>query len=239
MKPEYEYTGDDSLEVMFHYAKNRNNSLKKMIVNYFELDRLSSEIKLMDFGAGKGEFIDYFKDWPNVSTVAFEIDKTYFENLQRKHRTCFEYSQLKDESIDYIYSFDVLEHIEDDQQALRELFRVLKPGGKIFIYVPAGPALYSRFDKKIGHHRRYKRRELKEKALSAGFTILKAKFHDFLGYFAAYYNKISGKESLDGKMVSIYDRFFFPITNFMEKIIPPPFGKDVMLLMEKAVQNKQ
>ena len=50
---------------------------------------------------------------------------------------------------------NVLEHIEDDVAALRTLRRLLRPGGRIVLYVPALNGLYGAYDRKVGHFRRY------------------------------------------------------------------------------------
>ena len=68
--------------------------------------------------------------------------------------------EIKDCSCDYIYSLNVLEHIEDDVMALRQWYQKLKPGGRILVYVPAFQLLYSSMDRKVGHFRRYTRRAL-------------------------------------------------------------------------------
>lgn len=56
--------------------------------------------------------------------------------------------------------FDVIEHIPDDRACLREVHRVLKPGGLLFVAVPAFPFLWSINDDAAGHFRRYTRASL-------------------------------------------------------------------------------
>lgn len=66
-----------------------------------------------------------------------------------------------DETFDLVLLMDVLEHIEQDGQALAETWSKLKPGGHAFITVPAFPFLWSRHDIVLGHHRRYTRATLR------------------------------------------------------------------------------
>lgn len=77
-----------------------------------------------------------------------------------------------DASVDAVVSANLLEHVPDDEQALREIRRVLRPGGRAVIIVPAGPSTYDYYDRFLGHERRYARRELAGKAAVAGLEVV-------------------------------------------------------------------
>ncbi len=68
--------------------------------------------------------------------------------------------------------FDVLEHIEDEQSALRHVHRLLRPDGHVFVTVPAYPLLFSNDDKAAGHFRRYTRASLARSLSGAGFRVV-------------------------------------------------------------------
>ncbi|HWX88355.1 MAG TPA: methyltransferase domain-containing protein [Solirubrobacteraceae bacterium] len=74
-------------------------------------------------------------------------------------------------SFDLTVSLDVIEHLEDDISALRELRRVTKPGGALLVTVPAYQWLWSGHDEINHHHRRYNRRTLLAAAQSAGWQL--------------------------------------------------------------------
>src|SRR5262249_49438315 len=78
-------------------------------------------------------------------------------------------SELTNEPFDIIGMFDVLEHLEDDIDILSHLFRLLKPGGRLVLTVPAHMSLWSYFDETACHFRRYKRRGLCAKLAEVGF----------------------------------------------------------------------
>jgi SAM-dependent methyltransferase len=67
--------------------------------------------------------------------------------------------------------FDVLEHLPDDRQVLRDLWRILDAKGKLLLTVPADPALWSAFDEAAGHCRRYRKGELEEKLAECGYKV--------------------------------------------------------------------
>lgn len=78
--------------------------------------------------------------------------------------------------VDLVTLLDVLEHLFDDRAALREMHRVLAPGGWLFLAVPAYPFLWSEHDEALSHWRRYTAPELRAKVEAAGFTIVRLSY---------------------------------------------------------------
>lgn len=77
--------------------------------------------------------------------------------------------QVKDLKFDYIFAFEVLEHIEDDKKELFEWSKFLKNDGTITISVPAHKSKFSKEDERVGHFRRYEKDELIELIKGAGY----------------------------------------------------------------------
>lgn len=96
---------------------------------------------------------------------------------------------LPSASFDAVVMLNVLEHIEDDVAALRQVYRLLKPGGVVIIEVPAGPHLYDAYDKALMHFRRYRSSELSDKLEQIGFALLRSSHLGFLVYPAFAYVK--------------------------------------------------
>lgn len=78
---------------------------------------------------------------------------------------------VDDRSLDLVVAFDVLEHIEDDDAAVREVFRALRPGGRYVVAVPCDPRLWSAHDEAVGHIRRYTRPTLTSLLVRGGFAL--------------------------------------------------------------------
>lgn len=74
---------------------------------------------------------------------------------------------------DLIAACDVLEHVVEDEMVLQEMYRALKPGGRILLTVPQHPFLWSQSDTLAHHKRRYRTRELSDKVRRAGFRIVR------------------------------------------------------------------
>lgn len=79
-----------------------------------------------------------------------------------------ELSELPPEGFDYLFAFEVLEHIEPDLKVFREWTRYLKPGGRVLLSVPAHARKYGRSDELVGHVRRYEKAQLHRLMHDAG-----------------------------------------------------------------------
>jgi SAM-dependent methyltransferase len=75
--------------------------------------------------------------------------------------------------LDAITALDVIEHLDDDEEALAEMFRTLNPGGGLLVTVPQHPWLWSAVDEFSRHRRRYSRADVLAKMHAAGFRVLR------------------------------------------------------------------
>ena len=89
---------------------------------------------------------------------------------------------IADRGVDAVVSANLLEHIPDDRGALREFARVLRPGARAVMVVPAGPRTYDYYDRFLGHERRYGRRELASKCVEAGLDVVQDSYIGALLY---------------------------------------------------------
>jgi SAM-dependent methyltransferase len=78
---------------------------------------------------------------------------------------------LPDQCVDAVVALNVLEHIERDDLALAQIYRILKPGGVLILEVPAGPELYDEYDNLLLHYRRYTLARLLRLLTGSGFQI--------------------------------------------------------------------
>jgi SAM-dependent methyltransferase len=136
---------------------------------------------------------------------------------------------------DSVIYVNVLEHIADDEAELRLVRGALAPGGRLFLFVPALAWLYGSFDRQVGHRRRYTRRGLARKCEGAGLEVIKAVYFDAAGvlpWWVKYGLLRSGE--MEPAAVRFYDRFCVPALRRAEALVPPPLGKNVLLVAEKT-----
>lgn len=221
----FEYSGVENLEAMKH-AQNYNTFLLDLV----QRNLIGSEV--LDFGAGAGTFAVPLST-KNIAVACIEPDLHLRENLSASRLTT--YAGIDDvpvKSADCIYSLNVLEHIEDDRATLAALYERLRDGGRVIIYVPAFDVLYSKMDRLVGHHRRYRRDDLVEKMKSVGFQIDTARYIDSLGFFVALIYRWVGNDTgvISPASVKLYDRFLFPLSRILDRLLLGSFGKNLLVV---------
>jgi SAM-dependent methyltransferase len=134
-------------------------------------------VRILDAGCGTGGLIRRLQplnpgwDWtgvdlhPEACRLARERTKA---EIRQGDLTRLPFAEA---TFDAVVSADVLYHIADDTQALRELMRVLRPGGILVVNVPAYPWLWSYHDVAVESQRRYRRRELTSKLRQTGLRV--------------------------------------------------------------------
>ena len=143
-------------------------------------------------------------------------------------------ANMRDASVDTIVLVNVLEHVENHQNAMAELLRTLKPGGHLLIFAPALQSLMSRLDRLHGHFRRYERRELRDLVLQAGGEVKFCRYFDFLGVVPWFVlNRLLGSTTFNPLLVRMHDRLVVPVSRLLEGHVAPPFGKNLLLVAAK------
>lgn len=114
--------------------------------------------------------------FPEVALSGSEVscvDLKFAENA-RVERRCFKSMRAPFRFETRIGSFDVLEHINEDEQVLREMWAAVRIGGGIIVTVPQHTFLWSKVDEVAGHVRRYRARDMVEKISRTGFKVVRA-----------------------------------------------------------------
>lgn len=186
--------------------------------------------KILEVGCGTGNLINL------LSTNNFELSGTDYSNdylikaRKKNPEVTFFQGDLTDikswerykNSYDSVICSEVLEHIKYDLTALKIISYLLKTNGVLIITVPAFNLLYSHFDKKIGHYRRYSMKSICNVVNQAGFIIEKTRYWNFLGMFGWFFlfrllkqdikktsHPILG--SILGKWLKLESKIIFPL----------------------------
>ena len=139
--------------------------------------------------------------------------------------------------VDTVFCFNVLEHVVDDRRAIRNLLGVLRPGGRLLLFVPALAALYNDLDRLAGHQRRYTRRTVESLVPGDLGFIRKNDYFNPLGAIGWWLNGFIPHSSLEGKEVRSQVRFFeaivLPFSRALDPLTRRLFGQSVACTIER------
>ncbi len=133
---------------------------------------------------------------------------------------------------------NVLEHIEDDEGTLRELAGLVRVGGRVAVLSPAFELLMSRFDRSIGHVRRYRKNDLRARFERAGFDVVEARYVNMPGFFAwLVVTRLLNRRPTARSLSRFYDRSVVPLARWTESRVAPPFGQSVLVIGEVRARS--
>jgi SAM-dependent methyltransferase len=157
------------------WFRARNRLIADMMTRHFPHARTVLEI-----GCGTGYALKGLQaTLPSAQLTGSEIYVNGLSYARRRLGTDVDLFQMDaraipfSEQFDVICAFDVIEHVDEDMEVLREMYGAVRPGGGIFLSVPQHPWLWSRTDEIAYHKRRYRINELSEKCQAAGFRIIR------------------------------------------------------------------
>jgi hypothetical protein len=231
-----EYSGTEELIDSEEGLARYNRDVVKKIAKGFGINNLGSKgLPVLEFGAGTGVLAEIWESDYGISPTCVEIAPSLQKILISKGFKTLDNIEKLTQMQRFIYTSNVLEHIEDDLGALRQIRNHIEFEGKLAIYVPALPVLFSDLDKRLGHFRRYRKRELISKVESAGFRIDYCHYNDCLGVLASLTLKIFGYKNKAGlgskKSLIFYDNVVYPISIILDKIaFKYLIGKNLLLI---------
>ncbi len=194
-----------------------------------------------EVGAGIGSVSRMLLARPIKRLHAFEPSRNMYPLLERELAGEPRATAVNDffgarpgrDGFDSVAYINVLEHIEDDRGELANAHAALRPGGHLLVFVPALAWLYSDFDKQVGHFRRYGRPALEGLVKAAGFSLVRSKYFDVAGVVPWYVAFVLMRRSLGEGSVSLYDKVAVPVMRFLEGVVSPPLGKNILLVARK------
>lgn len=137
-------------------------------------------------------------------------------------------------AFDSAVMINVLEHIADDLGALTDVYDGLRPGGVLAVFVPAHEALYSNFDRLIGHQRRYRRSTLTQVLSRAGFEIVELHYVNLPGMVAwLVIARTLGRTPSSSELLRLFDKVVVPIVRRVEDRWRVPSGNSLLAIARK------
>lgn len=247
MKKEF-YTEYSEIEDVHWWFIGRRKIILNILDKYISSNNRS---KVLDFGCGTGSMLRYLKRYGWVVGVDVETSALHFAR-QRGNANLVQMTadnlSFGNCSFDLICAFDVIEHLDDDLNALREFYRTCRDGGHLILTVPAYRFLWGRQDEISEHKRRYTRKELRQKINASGFTIRKLTYFNTLLFLPIAVIRMLGRMITDStQQESVRSDFtmtspgkinnllsvVFGCEAFPLRIIDFPFGVSILCIAEK------
>ncbi len=198
---------------------------------------------ILELGAGHGTFTEAFTAFGEVHAVepgetASSLLRERFANRPNITVSKALVAELAAEpAYGSAVMVNVLEHIEDDADALAQIHARLVPGGHLGIWVPAFQLLFSDFDRRLGHHRRYRREPLADLVQQAGYQVVDARYVNMPGWLSwLIITRFLGLTPSAGPLVTAFDRFIVPLTRALERVVRVPFGQSVLVIARKPLK---
>ncbi|MHC4262941.1 MAG: class I SAM-dependent methyltransferase [Planctomycetota bacterium] len=162
--------------------------------------RTSAPRRILDLGCGMGGFLDglsklggrVFHSDVDIDSLRHCTERGFPNGVVSSGYSL----PYRDEVFDLVCMFDAIEHIPDDEAVMREVARVLRPGGHIFVSVPAYQFLYANNDRVAQHERRYTRGMLRRVFEQAGLEVVR-NTHSNIFLFPAILPAVLGIKTLE------------------------------------------
>lgn len=180
---------DKTFEAAYHTLEETHWWFRGRRDYVFDLMRtLDTALPLLEVGCSGGQLLlrlraAGFTDLQGIDVSADGIALAQARGFDRAYVMDAAHTTFAGGSFATIVASDVLEHIADDAQALREWFRLLRPGGRLYVFVPAFMWLWSGHDLVNLHHRRYTAATLRQALQKAGFRVARTSYWNFLLLF--------------------------------------------------------
>lgn len=189
--------------------------------------------RILEVGSGLGNISRYLPKKEKL--VVTDVDPLYLELLRNAfvHNELVEVKKLdladpsdfdafNGETFDTVVCFNVLEHVERDQEALERLNGLLVPGGRLLLLVPQYAKLFGSYDRVAGHFRRYSKESLRTVVIASGLTVERQFDFNFLPILGWWVNScLLQKTRMDRWQLKIFDTLVIFLKH-LERLLPLP-----------------
>ena len=150
---------------------------------------------------------------------------------------------FKTNSIGFILALDVLEHLDEDLIGIKEVYRTLKPGGKVIFTAPAFRFLWGIQDEVGMHKRRYLKKELNRKVKDQGFRVLKSSYFNFFLFFPIFLArrlihlsglKVESENKINSPIINSFLKTIFSLESYVLRCFSFPFGVSIFCIARKS-----
>ena len=203
---------------------------------------------VLEVGSGIGNISQFFLN-DNFNVSLSDLSSDYFKILEGKFSGfenlkglfCLDFAEKNLEQtyphligqFDTVFALNVLEHVPDHEQAIRNCRLLLKPGGNLVILVPAFQSLFNQFDIALEHQRRYTPKSLKKVMAIPGFKVLHSQYFNVIGILGWFVSgQILRKKTIPEGQMKLYDTLV-PLWKVIDWLVGRFLGLSVICVVKK------
>jgi hypothetical protein len=189
----------------------------------------------IELGSGLGDYAQAWLDAGIPRITTSEVDPYRLAKLRQRFAddarvdvAAFDVLSPQPSDHSALVAFNVLEHISDHIGALRAAHKLLRLAGKVIMFVPAFEFAMSRFDRQVGHVRRYTMSSMRTAMTEAGLEIIENRYVNMPGLPAWFVGmRLLRMSPGEGPLLSVWDKGVVPMARKFEANRRAPFGQSV------------
>ncbi len=208
---------------------------------------LSERSRILDIGTGTGANLRLLRQIGMRRVVGLDESETAIRFCAARGLGAVEQGDIrhlpfKEGSFDLVLATDVIEHVEEDAQAVGEILRVLTPGGYALVTVPAFPSLWGLQDVQSHHRRRYRRTEFRGLLLKAGLDVRRLYYFNYLLFPAIWGARwiikwlkpdLESENQVNTPLINRVLSWIFSLDVHTASLVRPPFGVSILAICRR------
>ena len=209
---------------------------------------LPRQVPILDLGAGTGANMRMLKDLGFLAIRGLDSSDFAIRFCDKKGLGVVDKADVcqmpyADETFHFVLAADMLEHVANDLKALKEIWRVLQPGGCAVITVPAFQYLWGVQDLTAQHHRRYDMKHLRQAAIEAGFDCLDSFYFNYLLFTLIlivrklvnlFHFPLENENRLNSPWINELLKWIFYVDVETAPFVRPLVGVSILLIVRKS-----
>jgi len=219
---------------------------RKLIKSLLSSMNLTRDSFALDIGCGTGSNLEILKS-PGLSVIGLDASIYALSLVKDKLNLPLINGDInnlpiKHESIGLIIAADIVEHLDNDVNGIRECYQALKKGGLLILTVPAFKFLWGIQDVVTGHKRRYSRGEILQKLRQGGFEVLRSSYFNFFLFFPILLGrrlirllgvKVESENKINSPVANFFLKNLFSLEPYILRFFSFPFGVSIFCVAQK------
>jgi SAM-dependent methyltransferase len=206
--------------------------------------------RIIDLGTSSGTNVRMLRDAGFSNVVALDMSEEALQWCGAKHGVAVVKGDVTrlpftQGQIDLVMATDVIEHVDDDRSAVREIARVLKAGGTVLVAVPTFRLLWGPQDEFAGHKRRYRKRDVERMLSDAGLIVERSYYFNYLLFLPILLARallrlvrpnLSSENELNSPLMNRLLNAIFAFDVATAPSIRAPFGVSALVVATKPIR---